>query len=197
MALSLFLSAVLALLLAPGPTNTLMALAGAGAGLRRVLRLIPAELAGYLLAVLPLAWLGAGLVERVPALAPGLKLVAALWVLSLALRLWRRPAAGEDMPVTARRVFVTTLLNPKALVFGLVLLPAPADPAFAARLALFLACIVGVALLWGGAGRALGRIGKATAARGELSDPVFLVQRVAALWLGCLSLALVAGVMGS
>jgi threonine/homoserine/homoserine lactone efflux protein len=194
MALSLFLSAVLALLLAPGPTNTLMALAGAGSGLRRVLRLIPAEIGGYLLAVLPLAWLGAGLVAQVPALAPGLKLVAALWVLSLALRLWRRPVAGDAMPVTARRVFVTTLLNPKALVFGLVLLPGPADSASAPRLALFLGCVIAVALVWGGAGRALGRIGMAS---GALRDPVFLAQRVAALWLGCLSALLVAGVVGS
>lgn len=197
MALSLFLSAVLALLLAPGPTNTLMGLAGAQAGLGRVLRLIPAELAGYALAVLPLAWLGAGLVAQVPALAPGLKLVAALWVLSLALRLWRRPAAGEEVPVTARRVFVTTLLNPKTLVFGLVLLPDPADPGFAARLALFLACVMAVALIWGGAGGALGRIGTASAARGGRRDPVFLLQRVAALWLGCLSVLLMAGVVGS
>lgn len=197
MALSLYLSAVLALLLAPGPTNTLMGLAGAQAGLGRVLRLIPAELAGYALAVLPLGWLGAGLVAQVPALAPGLKLLAALWVLSLALRLWRRPVAGDAMPVTARRVFVTTLLNPKALVIGLVLLPGPADLAFAPRLALFLVCVLGVALVWGGAGRALGRISAATVARGVLRDPVFLVQRVAAVWLGCLSALLVAGVVGS
>jgi threonine/homoserine/homoserine lactone efflux protein len=47
--------AVLVLLLTPGPTNSLMLLAGAERGLTGALRLIPAEVAGYLLTVLPLA----------------------------------------------------------------------------------------------------------------------------------------------
>lgn len=56
-----FLSAVLALLATPGPTNTLMALAGAEGGVGRVARLLPAELAGHLTTILPLVWLGGAL----------------------------------------------------------------------------------------------------------------------------------------
>jgi hypothetical protein len=74
-----FLSAVLALLLAPGPTNTLMALAGAQAGFG----LLPVELLGYLTTILPLTWLGAPLLARWPVLATGLKVLAAAWVLWL------------------------------------------------------------------------------------------------------------------
>ena len=47
--------ALLALLLTPGPTNTLMALAGAERGLGGAARLIPAEIAAYLAVTLPLA----------------------------------------------------------------------------------------------------------------------------------------------
>jgi threonine/homoserine/homoserine lactone efflux protein len=50
--------AILALLLTPGPTNSLMLLAGAERGLLRASRLIPAELMGYLTTVVPLALVG-------------------------------------------------------------------------------------------------------------------------------------------
>ncbi|RQP04779.1 MAG: hypothetical protein D1H97_16285 [Paracoccus sp. BP8] len=191
MSVMAFLSAVLALLIAPGPTNTLMGLAGAQKGLRAVLRLMPAELLGYLAAILPLAWLGAGLLERWPAAAVGLKLVAALWVMLLAVRLWGRggeDGAGDE--VTARRVWLTTVLNPKALIFGLVLLPAPADPGFAPRLALFCAMVVAAALLWGSAGT-LARIGDRALGR------LRVVQRLASAWLAAVSVTLIAGVIGA
>lgn len=50
--------AVLVLLLTPGPTNSLVLLAGAERGWLGALRLVPAELSGYLLTVLPLSLMG-------------------------------------------------------------------------------------------------------------------------------------------
>lgn len=47
----LYLLAVAMLLATPGPTNTLMATAGASAGIRGSLVLLLAELAGYLIAI--------------------------------------------------------------------------------------------------------------------------------------------------
>lgn len=47
----LFAFAVIAILATPGPTNALLATAGAANGLRRSLPLVPAELAGYLIAI--------------------------------------------------------------------------------------------------------------------------------------------------
>jgi hypothetical protein len=64
MTLAAFLTAVLGLLLTPGPTNTLMGLAGASAGLTRVARLLPAEILCYLTMILPLAFMGAGSIAR-------------------------------------------------------------------------------------------------------------------------------------
>lgn len=186
-----FISAVLALLLAPGPTNTLMGLAGAQRGIGRVIRLIPAELTGYLTTILPLVFLGHEVLARWPVAAVALKLAAAAWVMILAVKLWGRDDADEaPADVTARRVALTTLLNPKALIFGLVLLPAPDSAGFLPRLALFVLMVAGVAMIWGLAGT-LTRIGDGGDAR------LRLIQRAASLWLGFVSVTLVAGVIGA
>jgi threonine/homoserine/homoserine lactone efflux protein len=148
--------AVLALLVTPGPTNTLLAIAGAERGWRGALRLIPAELCGYLATVVPLALIGARLAEAAPGVRLGLTLVAAAWVAYLAWSLWRDPGRVRDtITVTARHVAITTLLNPKALVFGLLLLPAPEPARLLANLALFVGLVVGVASAWAALGAAL------------------------------------------
>ena len=54
----LFAAAVLAILWTPGPTNTLLATAGATRGFRHSLPLIPAEAAGYAISILVLLWIG-------------------------------------------------------------------------------------------------------------------------------------------
>jgi threonine/homoserine/homoserine lactone efflux protein len=182
--LAAFLFAVLALLLAPGPTNTLMAVAGAQGGVGRAARLLPAELGGYLAAILPLAIVGAEVLERFPAAGVALKLAAAIWVMLLALRLWGIGGAAAAAQVGARRVFVTTLLNPKAVIFALILLPPPADPQFLPRLALFCLTVACVALLWGAAG-----------ALTQGGGRIRVVERIASVWLALVSVTLVLGVV--
>lgn len=186
--LAAFASAVLALLLAPGPTNTLIGVAGAQGGLGRVARLLPAELLGYLTAVLPLAYLGADLMAEMPAAALIVKVAAAAWVMLLAVRLWHLNPSGATGAITARRVYLTTLLNPKALIFALVLLPAPSEPDFAARLMMFCLMVFAVALLWGFAGT-MTQIGAGGDGR------LRLTQRIASLWLALVSLSLIAGAL--
>ena len=172
------------LLLTPGPTNTLMALAGAERGARAAAGLIPVELCAYLCVVVPLASAGAGLMAAVPGLLPLVTAAAALWVLWLAVRMWRSviPQQHAVVTVTPRRVFVTTLLNPKALIISLVLLPGPPLPL---RAAVFAALVCCAAFAWISLGAVLAR-------RGD--NPVFglspLWRRSAALWLGLLSAAL-------
>lgn len=184
-----FLAAVLALLLAPGPTNTLIGIAGAQRGLRRVVGLLPAELAGYLTAILPLALLGAQLLDRVPGLAVGLKLAAAIWVMLLAIRLWRASAGAEQGgAITAWRIWLTTALNPKALIIALVLLPPMQDAAFLPRLGLFGLMVAGAALIWGSAGALTRR-------EGPGNPWVHRLQRLASAWLVIISVSLVLGVL--
>ncbi|HQU69556.1 MAG TPA: hypothetical protein PLI43_15345 [Albidovulum sp.] len=185
-----FLFAIGALLLAPGPTNTLIGLAGARSGLSGVVRLLPVELAGYLTTILPLVWLGQGLIQQWPLAAVLLKLAAAAWVMVLAFRLWAASGNPTDNAVvSAWRIYVTTALNPKALVFGLVLLPGASDPAFAARIAAFSGMVVGVAILWGMAGKLV--------QAGGGSGRFRLIQRVASVWLAVVAVTLVAGVVSA
>jgi threonine/homoserine/homoserine lactone efflux protein len=176
--------AIAALLITPGPTNTLLAVAGAERGLVRALQLIPAELAGYLTTVTPLALLGGTLLAGAPELRPVITAAAALWICWLALGFWQksRPATVDDVgavetapAVTAFKVFVTTLLNPKALIFGLALLPA--GPSLPAAFVNFVVQIVIVATLWAGFGHLLRQ-----ADRSRAGLPAWL-YRLAAGWL--------------
>ncbi|MBP1804328.1 LysE family transporter [Rubellimicrobium aerolatum] len=191
--------AICALLVTPGPTNTLMAIAGAERGWRRAIRLVPAELCAYLATTLPLALLGAALLARAPQAKVAVTALAALWVGWLAVAMWRVPPARAGVvTVTARRVAVTTLLNPKALIFGLVLLPGPdggldggPDGArLGANVAIFAAEVVAVALLWAGLGAALRRGG-----RQEPGLPAPW-RRAASVWLGALAVYLMGRVVG-
>ncbi|MBP1859908.1 hypothetical protein [Rhizobium herbae] len=76
----------------------------------------------------------------------------------MAVRLWRmHENDGTPDEVTARHVYLTTMLNPKALIFGLVLLPAPGDPEFASKLGIFGAMVMTVASIWAVLGALRGR----------------------------------------
>lgn len=183
-----FVSAVLALLLAPGPTNTLMGLAGAQGGLVRVIRLIPAELAGYAMAILPLSFLGAAIFQTVPGFESVIKGAAAVWVAILAIRLWRSiSTAGQGKKISVRRVFITTWLNPKALVFSLVLLPSPQAEDFVPHLALFAVLAIGVALVWGS-------LGVMTQISATGIKRLIILQRVASAWLMFVSVSLIVNI---
>jgi threonine/homoserine/homoserine lactone efflux protein len=175
--------AILAILLTPGPTNSLMLLAGAERGFIRASHLIPAELAGYLVTVVPLALVGQSLLEAWPGLRVIVALGAAVWIAALALRLWRLPEVATAQAVGARALFVTTALNPKALIFGLVLIPSP--DRLAGNLALFAGLVVVVAALWSGLGAML-RSGVSGQPRA-----LYVVRRLASVFLAAMSVLLV------
>ncbi len=124
-----FVASAVALLATPGPTNTLLATAGASEGSYRSARLLLAELTGYLLAILALRTLLGPVVAAVPAFGLALRVAVVLYLLYLAAALWRHGAreARDAAPVTFSRVLVTTLLNPKAIIFAFTLLPTDRD----------------------------------------------------------------------
>lgn len=172
-----FALALALLLLTPGPTNTLIALAGAERGFLGALRLVPVEVAAYGLVTLPLAMAGNQYLADHGPLRVGLTLIAAVWVAYLAVRLWRLPAdamgPGQN---SALKLFTTTLTNPKGLVIGLVLLPSQASLGWAA--AGFLAILLAVSAFWAGLGSLI--------AGGTSLKP--LARRACAGWLGVLAL---------
>lgn len=182
-----FALAVLFILGTPGPTNTLLATGGAGMGVRRSLPLMLGEAAGYSLSILTIGLLLAPVIAGVPLAATVLRLVVGAYLVLLAVRLWRSGAAftrGAGV-VTPGQVFVTTLLNPKALIFALGVVPF-AHPDWPAYFAGFLAMLAAVALCWIALGAALGRAAAATGG-------VRLVPRVGAAAVLGFAVMLIAG----
>ncbi len=102
MSLPAFTLAVLLLLLTPGPTNTLLAVAGASRGLKASLPLVFAELSGYLATVSLLVFVAAPWLVGQPIAALAVKLASTVWVLLLAARLWTNP---RPPPGRARSTF--------------------------------------------------------------------------------------------
>ncbi|MBR0839881.1 LysE family transporter [Bradyrhizobium liaoningense] len=120
-----FFTATCFLLALPGPTNTLLATSGAGTGILRSLHLLAAELCGYLLAIALLRLALGPIVSDIPIAALVLRVAVTIYILCLAVMLWRfrsRQLRG-GAPVMFGHVLLTTLLNPKAMVFAFLLLP--------------------------------------------------------------------------
>lgn len=173
-----------AILLTPGPTNTLLATGGAMTGMHRAWPLMLAELLGYCISITAIGVVLRPLAVQVPAVAIGVRLIAAAYLVYLAWHLfhwrWAMPSAGGA--VTWRRVFLTTLLNPKALIFALALIPF--GTADAGRYMLLFAClVVPISALWIALGAVLGNM-----ARRARRD--HLVSRIAAGILGIFAFAL-------
>jgi threonine/homoserine/homoserine lactone efflux protein len=184
----LFALTVLAILGTPGPTNTLLATAGANVGLRRALPLMPAEAGGYMIAILVIGLVLRPILTSHPAIALALRCMVGLYLLWLAVGLWRRGGAvtlGSATMVRPRQVFITTLLNPKAIIFALGVIPFGAPhPAF--YFAGFLVLLSAVALAWIGFGVLVGRMARAT-------GQSHLIPRLGAVVVAAFALLLVAG----
>ncbi|WOS63255.1 LysE family translocator [Sinorhizobium fredii] len=151
-----FALAILLLLATPGPTNTLLWLSGAAVGMRRSLPLLLGELAGYLTVIVPVAVLAVPLISAHPAIGFVLKLAAAGWILFMAHALWTMKAHGAgERPIAPAQVFVTTLLNPKALIIALVIMPQVELQAMLPWLLGFAMLTLGAGSLWIAAGTLL------------------------------------------
>lgn len=171
--------ALLALLASPGPTNALLAMAGAQGA--RGVRLPLLVLATYTATVVPLTFWGSLWLDRLPDLKQGLTVAAGLWVGLMALKLWRTDQFSLSAAVSPAQIGLTTLLNPKALVFGLVLLPTA--PNTAAGFGLFGALVLIVSTLWL-------RLGASLPHRARP-----MVNRGGAVWLGILAAVLLGRVL--
>lgn len=184
----LFLLAVLTLLGTPGPTNTLLATSGAMAGVRRSLPLLGGELAGYLIAVAAIRIVLGPVIHAYPLVGIGLKLAVVGYLGWIAFRLWTHDASlTSTQTVGWRSVFITTLLNPKALIFALSIIPAE-HPALAWFIAAFAVAVPSVGFAWILVGHAIG------AASGEKNAGI--VRRVASVALVGFAGVLAASVLG-
>lgn len=145
-----FLLAVLALLATPGPTNTLVAAAGAGRGVVASLPLLAGELGGYAVAITLWTEVVGAAAATQPTVFTLSKLIAAAFLLWSAAKLWRL-AGTDELPrngITIRRVFVTTLLNPKSLVLAFGIFPAVGFAGRLPYLAAFGGLVIATAVSW-------------------------------------------------
>ena len=198
-----FLLGALVLLATPGPTNTLLAASGAACGIRRSLGLLGGEILGYLTAIVILTLAVGPLIAQHAALGTALRAALCLYVLLLAWRLWTlgSDATADVRPITVQRVFVTTLLNPKAAVMAFALLPVPHSAAIAdtlsplaalmdslPRLATLGVLIVAVGCSWIAAGAFAGR-GMGSPQAGYRAGAIALVAVAAVLGGSAVGLA--------
>lgn len=184
----LFILAVLTLLGTPGPTNTLLATSGAASGVRRSLPLLGGELAGYLIAVAAIRIVLGPVIHAFPVVGIGLKLAVVLYLGWIAYRLWTHDAAiGAAKAVGWQSVFVTTLLNPKALIFALSIIPAE-HPQLPWYFVAFALAVPSVGFCWILVGRAIG------AASGDRNAGI--VRRIASVALLGFAGLIAASVLG-
>jgi threonine/homoserine/homoserine lactone efflux protein len=182
----LFVLTVLLILGTPGPTNMLLAAGGGTVGFRQALPLVPAEASGYLITILTVGLVVGPAFASMPALALGLRLAVGAYLVWLAAKLWQRGVVDLAVaPVTPWQVFLTTLLNPKALIFALGVIPF-ATANWWLYLLGFLVLLITVALGWIALGASLAR------AAGSVGH-ARLVTRFSAAAIGIFAMVLLVG----
>ncbi|AQZ80791.1 multidrug transporter MatE [Acinetobacter calcoaceticus] len=150
----LFIGLVATILLTPGPTNTLLASSGVQVGLRKSVKLIPAEVLGYVISISAWGMLIGKVSTTLPLLPPILKLLSACYIIYLAIKLWH--TANQEIElnqptIRTRELFCATLLNPKALLFASAIFPVAAWSDFhiyLIHMMAYLALITPIALFW-------------------------------------------------
>jgi threonine/homoserine/homoserine lactone efflux protein len=185
----LFALMVLTVLVTPGPTNTLLAISGAAEGMRRAYFLIPAEALGYLTAILTLRTVLGPLVGSVPVLVTALRVFVGAYLVWVSWRLWNRGRAEvtkSQQVVTAGQVFLTTLMNPKSVLFALGIIPFVAHWYLYLLFFHLLAAIVAIAWICGGA-----VLGRAAQKRARAR----VIPRMGAIVLGVFAVTLLASTL--
>jgi threonine/homoserine/homoserine lactone efflux protein len=125
-------------------------------GIKRSLVLLVGELGGYLISVAVLRIVLGPVIAAQPFVGIVLKVTVAPYLAWIAVALWRRGSSltGEGA-VTLRSVFLTTLLNPKALVFAFGIIPME-HPMLWAYVLAFAMSLPLVGFAWIGIGSVIG-----------------------------------------
>jgi threonine/homoserine/homoserine lactone efflux protein len=148
----LFILAAIGLLITPGPTNTMLATAGAMRGGRRPVSLLLGEILAYMLSITLIALVIYPLLAPSPAAMKATNIVCAVYLFYAAARLIlsRDSLVREGASVGARDVFVATLFNPKGAIFALLIVPYLKDGDILAGIPYLTALAVFIALIGGG-----------------------------------------------
>ncbi len=125
---AIFLFEVFCVLAIPGPTNSLLFVSGVSRGFRASLNLILAEVVAYLISISCLVLILEPATKAHSTVGQLLRVLCSLYLAQMAVWLWRsgtREVPDASHPITFRRVFLTTLVNPKNLIFAFGIFPLP------------------------------------------------------------------------
>lgn len=192
-----FLLAVALVELTPGPNMTYLAALAASEGRAAGLRAVAGVTLGLLAYLIAAVFGVAELIAASPPLYAALRWAGVLFLLYLAWEAWR--ATGESSPADAAKAdasapfwrgLAANLLNPKAAVFYITLLPGFTSPGYgpfwrqalvlgAVHLAISLAVHSAIVLSAARAGAALAGAGKGAVLRRVLAIGIALI----AIWL--------------
>ena len=149
-----FLLSSALVLLTPGPTNTLLAAAGLGRGWRDALPLILFELTGYLIAISGWGILLMSIEKYYPWVSAAVRVVCSGYLLYVAVKIWmstEQPPIAGSQTIGPATVFVTTMLNPKGLLFASAIFPPQAFEhlqVYVVTMALFACVVAPIAMVW-------------------------------------------------
>ena len=123
----LFIFAVIAVLLIPGPTNALLASSAHHQGLPKTFSLIPIQLMGYVYGISLWSLFMHLSMPIWPLLNVILHVVGAAYVMWLAFHLWKtdhlEQYSKQHTSLSRSQLFKTTLKNPKSLLFAAGIFP--------------------------------------------------------------------------
>lgn len=158
----LFVLAMMAVLITPGPSNALLASSAHQQGMAKTIVLVPAELMGYFYAINIWALIIHLSAPVWPNLIHILHFLSIVYVLWLAFHLWKSAHLQQHNQkhpsIQPRELFLTSLKNPKAILFAAGIFPletwnSPLN--FVMVFTVFALVLLPVALFWMSFGRAI------------------------------------------
>ena len=158
----LFILAIIAVLLIPGPGNALFARSAHDQGILTTIRLMPAELLGYIYGMSLCALLIHLSMPIWPNLIHILHIASMFYVLWLAFHLWNttqlQQYTQKQQYPKSRQIFISTLRNPKIVLLSAGVLPMQTWESaqdYATVMGIFALCLIPCTLFWIHFGRAL------------------------------------------
>lgn len=189
----LFIFAVIAVLLVPGPTNALLASSAHHQGVLKTLTLVPIELIGYIYAISIWALVIHLTMPIWPNLIHILHVVSTFYVIWLAFKLWKtsylEQHSKKNTTLSNTQLFKATLKNPKALLFAAGIFPIWTWDSFqnySFVLGVFTLCLMPCALFWIYLGRRIlaGSVKVITADRLYKGSALFLMLSMLPVFIG-------------
>lgn len=191
----LFIFAVIAVLLIPGPTNALLASAAHHQGIYKAFLLVPIQWLGYVYGI-SLWALFVHLTSPIwPMLITILHLISAAYVIWTAFHLWKtvhlKQLSQKHIHMSRGQLFKATLRNPKTVLFAVGIFPVWTWDSFqnyGIVLGVFTLCLIPCALFWmyWGAKILSGNLNKITADRIYKGTAMLLVLTVLPVVIGLL-----------